>query len=80
MATASVSLTANTWTLISEATCTFQVRTENPIYTLEAASLPTAWPNTVAKEAEAGEIYGYTKSDGNLYGYSPNIAAKVSIG
>lgn len=77
MATSTEKLEKDTWTLLATASCDFQPIGGNNIYVKESVALPTDLYDY--KIANPKEMYVFTKKDGNLYGYSPDIPTQVSI-
>ena len=68
MATSMVSLTSNTWKLVSTVSVSFQIPEQSDAYAVEATVIPTTLD--IRKKIIPGKIYSFTKTDGNLYMYS----------
>ena len=68
MATSMVSLTANTWKLVSTVSVSFQIPEQSDAYAVEATVIPTTLD--IRKKIMPGKICSFVKLDGNLYMYS----------
>ena len=78
MATTKVTIPANTWTEVATASTSYQVITMKDVYVTEASSAPTGTEGSY-KIAEPKKMYDFTRVDGNLYAYSVNHPAEISI-
>lgn len=83
MATTAVALAKDVWTLIASDSCALQNLSNTDVYVTERAALPS--PNkldTVAgawKLVKPGQMFNWTKVDGNLYGCPNGVSAAISI-
>lgn len=77
MATSTVKIPKDTWTLVSTVSVSFQNTGKNEIYAVEAAVIPTGDPYGKIIAPRRG--YGFAKLDGNLYVYSVNLPAVIAI-
>lgn len=76
MATSQVIIPAETWTLISTSSVSFQIPEQSSAYAVEASAPPTDL--SIRKKIQPGRIYTFTRIDGNLYMYS-DIKISVAV-
>ena len=77
MSTSPVPLPKNTWTLVSTVSVKFQLPDQASAWAAEATSLPT--DTSIRNRIDPGEMYTFTKLDGNLYMYSKDINSIVTL-
>jgi len=77
MATSTIQIPKNTWTLISEVSVRFQVQGQTPLIIIESVALPTDLD--IRKVAFAGGMYTFIKVDGDFYAYSKDTNNEISI-
>lgn len=77
MSTSPVLLPKNTWTEVSTVSIKFQLPDQSSAWAVEATSLPTG--TSIRNRINPGEMYTFTKLDGNLYMYSRDIDTVVTI-
>lgn len=78
MATTIIDIPINTWTLIAEADCNFQVLTQYDIKVTESTTPPTD-PDAPHKIARSQRRYDYLQTDGDLYAYAGDAPARIGI-
>lgn len=79
MSTEKITLTEDTWTLISNKSVTFQISDGQEVFAVQARSIPTADDTSLRQRITPGRIYSFRKEDGNLYLYSPNANTAVFL-
>ncbi len=77
MATSQVSIPKNVWTLVSSVSVSFQIPEQSSAYAIESVALPIDL--SIRKKIQPGKIYTFTKLDGDLYIYSPDVNNSVAI-
>lgn len=77
MATSTIKVPKDAWTLISAVSVSIQNTGKNEIYAVEAATLPSGGPSGKIISSRRG--YGFSVLDGNLYVYSVDFPATVVI-
>ena len=77
MSSSPVLLPKNTWTLVSTASIKFQLPDQVSAWAIEATSLPTG--TAIRNRIDPGEMYTFTKLDGDLYMYSKDTDSVVTI-
>ena len=72
MATQIITVSAGTWTLMSNVPCTFANQAQQSFYTVESSSLPTLSTFPIGQlTAKSGrEVYDFAGGSGDLYVYS----------
>jgi len=77
MATSTVKIPKDEWTLISTVSVSFQNTDKKEIYVVESVAPPTGKPTGKIIAPRRG--YGFAKLDGDLYGYSVGFPANIAI-
>ena len=78
MATSTIDIPKNVWTLISSVSVNYQVQGQTSIFIIESVAFP-ADNLTIRKTSSPGKMYVFDKVDGNFYAYSKDVDTKISI-
>lgn len=79
MATSTIPIPKNTWTLVSTVSVKAQVQGQSGLYVIESVAPPAANDLTVRKTFAPAKMYEFEKVDGDFYAYSKDIDNVISI-
>lgn len=80
MATSNVPVPANTWTLVSTVSISFQITEQHDAYASESVAAPSPDDLTAPRVyISPRKKYSFQKLDGNLYMYSKDADINVSL-
>jgi hypothetical protein len=79
MATSTIPIPKNVWTIVSTVSVQFQVQGQSSVFIIESVALPTEDDLSIRKTAIPGQMYAFDKIDGDFYAYSKDVDTEISI-